>query len=177
VVVVAGGKVVVGGDVVAEDAAPWFNVVDVVVGGGGAVVEVLWVEVAGAGVGVAAEDVLPPGCSFATATPMATVPPVANRMAKPVRRRSRAAARFLVSGELACRAELMCEAILSTSAQRGSSPESPQDEPFPRIRSETVSSIAWPSALTWAIDRSVCPDCEAGQLSPFAPYEGGLTPR
>jgi hypothetical protein len=96
VVVVWGDVVVVDGDVDAEDE-PGTNVVAVDV----TVVEVLVGEVAGTGAGVAAEDVLAPGCSSATVTPMATVPPVAIRTANPVRRRSRAAARRLVSGELA----------------------------------------------------------------------------
>ena len=111
---VVGGKVVVvvGGRVVVVDGedAPWFDVVDVVVGGGVAVVEVLGGAVVGAGAGVVADDVLAPGCSFATTTPMATVPPVARRMANPVSRRSRAAARRLVSGELACREDLVTPA-------------------------------------------------------------------
>ncbi len=101
--------VVVGGALVVVDGeeAPWFDVGGVVVGavvvgGGGAVVEVVVGEVVGTAVGVVAEDVLAPGCSLATATPMTTVPPVASRMAKPVRRRSRVAARSLVSGELTC---------------------------------------------------------------------------
>lgn len=116
VVVVVGGEVVVvaDGEVDAEDA-PWFNVVDVLVGGGVTVVEVLEGEAVGTGAGVAAEDVVVPGCSFATATPMATVPPVASRTANPVRRRSRTAARRLLSGELVWR-DLMCEALRSASA-------------------------------------------------------------
>ena len=125
VVVVVGGRVVVVGGVVVVvvdgEEPPWFDVVGVVVGGGGAVVEVLGGEVVGTGVGVGAEDVLAPGCSSATATPMATVPPVASRMAKPVRRRSQLTARSLVSGELA-RGEDLIRVLRSASAY-GSSNE------------------------------------------------------
>jgi hypothetical protein len=145
--VVVGGEVVVvvDGDVDAEDAP---------------VVEVLVGEVAGTGAGVAAEDVLAPGCSSATATPMATVPPVASRTAKPVRRRSRAAARRLVSGELASGAELI-RAVLRSASAHGSSRAWLYAERFLWIRSESVCSIGRSWALITTIDRVVPPGGEA----------------
>jgi hypothetical protein len=161
VVVVGGEVVVVDGDVDAEDP-PWSNVVGVVVGGDVTVVDVLGGPVAGTGGCVAAEDVLAPGCSFATATPMTTVPPVARRTAKPVRRRSRAAARRLVSGELACGAELIPDVLRSPSAH-GSIREWRYAEGFLWIRPETVYSIGRSRALTPRIDRVVRPGGEAGR--------------
>ena len=165
---------VVGGAVVDGEGAPWFNDVGVVVGGGATVVEVLGGEVVGTTAGVVAEDVLAPGCSFATTTPMATVPPVASRMANPVRRRSRAAARSLVSGELACGEELI-RVRRSASANR-SRGEQRYAECSLWICAESVLSLPRSEALTPMIRGVVRVVRQAGQVSLLAPYEGGITP-
>jgi hypothetical protein len=119
VVVVVGGKVVVvvvvvaGGAVVVVAAAEFDEPPgsDVVVVGGDVVevvevVEVVGVEVVGTCAG-AVLDSLPPGCSFATTTPMAIVAPVAARTAKRVRKRRWELVRRLVSGECGRRGDLI----------------------------------------------------------------------
>ena len=119
VVVVVGGEVVVAlgsGVVVGEvvsDEEPAPGEVGVVVGRGDVVVveplgvEVVGADVFGTGTGSGLEDALAPGCSLATTTPIAKVAPVASNTAERVRRRRRASARCLVSGELCCGDELI----------------------------------------------------------------------
>jgi len=68
-------------------------VVEVVAG------DVVGVEVVGPSAGTVLGGALVPGCSFATTTPMATAAPVATKAAERVRRRRRASARLLASGE------------------------------------------------------------------------------
>jgi hypothetical protein len=96
-VVVVGGKVVV---VVVDDeeSAPRLDEVGVVVGGEVVVVGATVVEVLGVCSG-ALPEAIPPGCSFATTTPMTTVAPVAATAVSRVRKRRDVAARRRVSGE------------------------------------------------------------------------------
>lgn len=105
-VVVVGGRVVVVGEVDSEEA-PGSDEMGVVVGGDVSVVEVLAVGGVGTRAGTVLEDALAPGCSSATTTPMAMVAPVAARAAEVVRRRRRAFARRLLSGELDCGLDLI----------------------------------------------------------------------
>jgi hypothetical protein len=103
VVVVVGGEVVVvlGGEVVVvvdadPDAVPGSDEV----GGAVVVVDVVDVELAEIDVGLVLAEVLAPGCSLATTTPIAMAAPVATKAVERVNRRRRAAARRLVSGVL-----------------------------------------------------------------------------
>ena len=98
VVVVVVVVVMVVGDVDPEDS-PESDELGVVLDGDVVEVDVL-AEVVGTCAGALLEGSLDPGCSLATTTPMAIVAPVATRAAEPVRRRRRALARCLVSGEL-----------------------------------------------------------------------------
>jgi hypothetical protein len=117
VVVVVGGEVVEVGDVDPEEP-PGADEMGVVVGGDVAVVEVLAAGVVGTGAGTVLEDALAPGFSSATTTPIAMVAPVAARAAEVVRRRRRAFARRLVSGELDCGLDLIGRLLGSASVYR-----------------------------------------------------------
>ena len=97
VVVVVGDVVVVGA--ADDEAPPRSDVVGVVVGGEVVVVDVFDVEVVVTCAEAELEDTLPPGCSFATTTPMAIVAPAATKAVQRVNNRMRALARRLVSGE------------------------------------------------------------------------------
>ena len=118
---VVGGEVVVVvvvGDVDPEDVpeSDELGVVD----GDVVVVEVLGAEVVGTWAGALLEPSLAPGCSLATTTPIAMVAPVATRAAELVRRRKRALARCLVSGELSWGVELIRRVLGSTSGHASS---------------------------------------------------------
>jgi hypothetical protein len=133
VVVVVGGTVVVvvGGEVVVvvvgdaeTEVAPWLGEDGVVVGGDVTVVEVFGgaaFVVGVVGVCSAGElDAVPPGCSLATTTPMATVAPVAARAAIRVRSRREALARRRVSGEWDRRVEFIDYFLESARVHRTS---------------------------------------------------------
>ena len=142
---VVGGEVVVVvvvvGDVDPEDA-PESDEVGVVVDGDVVVVEVLGAEVVGTWTGALLEASLVPGCSLATTTPIAMVAPVATRAAELVRRRRRALARCLVSGELWWGAGLTRH-VLGSASGHGS------------------SAVYQPEILLWIVceDSSACRRC------------------
>jgi hypothetical protein len=96
--------VVVGGDVVVVDGDDPTEGSDV----DGVVVSVVEEEVGGVVVNEVLFAVLAPGCSLATMTATSAVAPVAARMDARVRRRNRALASLLVSGEWRLLARLMC---------------------------------------------------------------------
>jgi hypothetical protein len=118
--VVVGGDVVVvvGGDVVVVEGD------DPTEGGevDGVVVDVVGEEVDGVVVNEVGLAVLAPGCSLATITPMSAVAPVAARMDARVRRRNRALARCLVSGECCHLARLTCSGAFRSAPFHKSRP-------------------------------------------------------